>query len=191
MNNREFFNKLAPKWDETTSHDSKKIEKIIQLSSIEKGAKILDIGSGTGILLSYFLETLPLSITAVDISDNMILRAKQKYRDDRITFIRGDIIEYTKEKDFNYLFLYSAYPHFKDKDKLFSHLLSLASYGGKIVIAHSMGREEINKIHEKNCDVKDHSLPPVEVTAEIMSKYFKVDKMIDNREMYYISGIKV
>lgn len=191
MNNREFFNKLAPEWDETTSHDSKKIEKIIQLSSIEKGAKILDIGSGTGILISYFLETLPLSITAVDISDNMILRAKQKYRDDRITFIRGDIIEYTKEKDFNYLFLYSAYPHFKDKDKLFSHLLSLASYGGKIVIAHSMGREEINKIHEKNCDVKDHSLPPVEVTTEIMSKYFKVDKMIDNREMYYISGIKV
>ena len=161
MNNREFFNKLAPKWDETTSHDSEKVEKIIQLSSIEKGAKILDIGSGTGILISYFLEILPLSITAVDISDNMILRAKQKYRDDRITFIRGDIIEYTKEKDFNYLFLYSAYPHFKDKDKLFSHLLSLASYGGKIVIAHSMGREEINKIHEKNCDVKDHSLSPL------------------------------
>ena len=40
-------------------HDDKKIRKILQLSDIEKGSKILDIGTGTGILISYLLEKSP------------------------------------------------------------------------------------------------------------------------------------
>lgn len=189
MNNREFFNGLAHKWDEITNHDDKKIKTIIELSSVENGSKILDIGTGTGILISYLLQTLPSGITAVDISENMISMAKQKYNDNRVEFVAQDIMEY-KDSGFDYIFLYSAYPHFSDKHRLFSHLSELANNRGKIVIAHSMSKEKINEIHKKNNDTRKDSLPPVEVTSQIMSNYFIVDKMIDNDDMYYISGIK-
>lgn len=189
MNNREFFNKLAHRWDEITNHDDGRIKTIMELSSVEKGSKILDIGTGTGILISYFLQTLPSSITAIDISENMISMAKKKYDDKRVKFVVQDIMEY-KDSGFDYIFLYSAYPHFSDKHKLFTHLLTLVNKAGKIVIAHSMSKEKINEIHKKNNDTRRDSLPPVEATAQIMSNYFTVDKMIDNDDMYYISGIK-
>lgn len=189
MNNKEFFNNRAFKWDEICKHDNKKLEKIIELSSIKTNSKILDVATGTGILISYFLNKSPSSITAVDISDNMILMAKKKYSDSRVQFVVQDILEYN-DKGFDYIFLYSAYPHFNDKHRLFSHLLTLINDGGKIVIAHGTSKEKINEIHHKNSNTKNDSLPPVDVTANIMSKYFKVDVMIDNAEMYYISGIK-
>lgn len=190
MNNREFFNKVALKWDEMCNHDDKKIRKIIELSNVKENSKILDVGTGTGILISYLIEKNPLKVVAVDVAEKMIEVAKSKYDDDRVQFIAKDIMEYKEDKEFDYIFIYSAYPHFKDKEKLFEHLYELTNTDGKIIIAHSESKEKINEIHSKNENVKDDRLPPVEITAEIMSKYFKIETAIDNDEMYFISGIK-
>ncbi len=189
MNDREFFNSVAAKWDEMCKHDANKINKILELSEIEQGAKILDIATGTGVLVKYLLDKSPKVIKAIDISENMIEAAKEKYNDSRVEFIVNDVLKYN-ENGFDYVFIYSAYPHFKDKQKLFHHLFSLMNENGKIVIAHSDSKEKINAIHSKNESVKDDKLPPVKATAELMGKYFEVDIMIDNDEMYYISGLK-
>ncbi|MCT4563497.1 MAG: class I SAM-dependent methyltransferase [Maledivibacter sp.] len=189
MDNKEFFNSRAFEWDEVCEHNDEKLKKIMEISSLKRDSKILDIGTGTGILISYLLDESPANITAVDISDNMILMAKKKYRDSRVKFVVADILEYNK-KGFDYIFLYSVYPHFDDKERLFSHLSTLINDGGKIIIAHGNSKEEINEVHHKNSHTKDDRLPSVEVTANIMSRYFKVDVMIDDADMYYISGIK-
>ncbi|MBU5485140.1 class I SAM-dependent methyltransferase [Clostridium sp. MSJ-11] len=189
MNDREFFNNLASKWDEICNHDDKKLREIINLSNIRENSKILDVGTGTGVLVKYLLECSPIVIKAVDLSENMIEVAKSKYNNDNVEFIVSDIMDF-HEGEFEYIFLYSVYPHFIDKDKLFLHLHKLLNINGKIVIAHSESKERINNIHKKNDSVKDHMLPSVEVTSNIMSKYFEVEKSIDNEDMYYISAVK-
>lgn len=190
MDNREFFNELAFKWDEMCNHDDEKIKKIIKLSSIRSDSNILDVGTGTGILISYLLRENPYSITAVDISENMIEVANKKYKgEDKVKFIVKDIMEFN-EKGFDYIFLYSAYPHFDNKEELFEHLFGLLNKGGKIVIAHSESKEKINSVHAKSSVVKDDILPKAGITAEIMKPYFSIDKVIDNEDMYYISGVK-
>lgn len=189
MDNKEFFNKVAFEWDKRCKHDDVKLRKIIDLSSIRSNAKVLDVGTGTGILISYLLEKSPLKITAIDISENMIMVAKEKYKDDRVEFIVKDVMDFN-EKGFDYIFIYSAYPHFNDKEALFKHLLDRLNQGGKIIIAHSDSKEKINQIHSRNDIVKDHVLPAAEVTTKIMSKYFRIDKVIDSEEMYYISGVR-
>lgn len=189
MDNKEFFNKVAFEWDKMCNHDDIKVRKIIDLAKIVSHAKILDIGTGTGILVSYLLEKSPLKIIAVDISENMIKVAKEKYNDDRVEFVVKDIMEFN-DRGFDYIFIYSAYPHFNDKEALFRHLVDRLTCGGKIIIAHSQSKEKINQIHAKNDTVKEDVLAPVELTSKIMSKYFRVDTTIDNDEMYYISGVK-
>jgi ubiquinone/menaquinone biosynthesis C-methylase UbiE len=189
MDSKEFFNKVAFEWDKMCNHDDIKLRKIIDLASIRNNAKILDVGTGTGILVSYLLEKSPLKITAIDISENMIMVAKEKYKDDGVEFIVKDVMDFN-DKGFDYIFIYSAYPHFNDKEALFNHLLNRLNDGGKIIIAHSESKERINQIHSKNDIVKDDVLEGAEVTTKIMSKYFKVDKVIDNEEMYYISAFR-
>ena len=87
MNNREFFNRVAHKWDEMCHHDDKKIRKIVDLADIKKKSKILDIGTGTGILINYLLEKSPTKLVGVDISENMIEVAKEKYKGRSVEFI--------------------------------------------------------------------------------------------------------
>ncbi len=189
MDSKEFFNKVALEWDKMCKHNDIKLREIIDLSAIRNNAKILDVGTGTGILVSYLLEKSPLKITAIDISENMIMVAKEKYKDDRVEFIVKDVMEFN-DKGFDYIFIYSAYPHFNDKEALFKHLLDRLNDGGKIIIAHSESKEKINQIHSKKDVVKDDVLEPAEVTTKIMSKYFEIDKVIDNEEMYYISAFR-
>ena len=189
MDSKEFFNKVAFEWDKMCKHDDIKLREIIELSFIRNNAKILDVGTGTGILVSYLLEKSPLKITAIDISENMIMVAKEKYKDDGVEFTVKDVMKFN-DKGFDYIFIYSAYPHFNDKEALFKHLLGRLNDGGKIIIAHSESKEKINQIHSKKDIVKDDVLEPAEVTTKIMSKYFTIDKVIDNEEMYYISAFK-
>lgn len=188
MDQREFFNKLAPVWDEITKHNSDKINKILEITGLKDNLNILDVGCGTGILESFLLKYNPNAITAVDISDKMIEVAKSKYTDSRITFLCEDIQEHKGLYD--YIIIYSAYPHFNDKEKLLEHLSSMLTNGGKIVVAHSDSREKINSVHSKHKEVKEDRLPPAIDTANIFSKYLYVDLLMDNDDMYIVSGIK-
>lgn len=189
MDNREFFNKLAYKWDEMCHHDDEKIRKILEISEIKEGAKILDIGTGTGILISYLLEKSPAKLVGVDISENMIEIAREKYKDKNVKFVVSDIMGFNEDK-YDYIFIYSAYPHFKDKENLFEHLSKLLNENGKVIIAHSQSRDEINHIHSKSDVVKEDVLLPVEDNIEIINKYLSTNKTIDSFEMYYIEAIK-
>ncbi|EYE87141.1 hypothetical protein Q428_15010 [Fervidicella metallireducens AeB] len=188
MNDKEFFNSVAHKWDEMCNHNEDKIRQILNLSDIKQKSSILDVGTGTGVLIKFLLEYNPEKITAIDLSENMIEMAKKKYTDERIEFLCGDVLEHQGQYD--YIFLYSVYPHFTDKEKLLKQLFSILKLGGKIVVAHSQSKEQINAIHRSHKAVEDHKLPPAEVTAKLFSKYFLVQTVIDNDEMYMVSGIK-
>lgn len=189
MDIRKFFNNIAHKWDDITNHDEGKLKKIIELSDIRPNSNILDVGCGTGVLIKYLLETNPNKITAIDLSEKMIEKAKEKYNDKRINFVVEDIFDFSKD-GYDYVFLYSVYPHIEDKEKLFKHVSSLLNLGGKIIIAHSESKEKINQIHKTIDDFNHHLLPPVEETEKLMKKYFNICIKIDDENMYYISGEK-
>lgn len=190
MDNRDFFNKLAFQWDDISHHQPEKLKKIVKLANIQNKCKIIDIGTGTGVMLEYLLDTNPQKIAAIDISENMIAIAKSKYKDNRISFINEDILNF-KENGYDFAILYSVYPHFKNKDILFKQISNLLNKNGKIVIAHSESKEKINSVHFRSHTIKNDILSPIEITFKIMSKYFKVGTMIDNEEMYFIDGIKL
>lgn len=63
---------------------------------------ILEIGCGTGYLTQLLCEKFPkAAITAVDLSSGMIELAKEKVREDRISFICGDIEELSIERHYD------------------------------------------------------------------------------------------
>lgn len=135
------------------------------------------------------LEKLPSKLVGVDISENMIEVARKKYKDEDVKFIVSDIMNFNEDK-YDYIFIYSAYPHFKDKEKLFEHLSKLLNENGKVIIAHSQSWDEINHVYSKSDIVKEDILLSVEDNSKIINKYLKIEKTIDNSEMYYIEAIK-
>ncbi len=64
----------------------------------EKGSKMYDIGCGDG-YASYQLHHAGFDVTGIDISRKMIALAKEKYAQEKIPFLQGDLIELPLENN--------------------------------------------------------------------------------------------
>ncbi len=140
---------------------------------------------------NYLLQYNPKHILGVDLSDNMIQIAKEKICDDRVEFKSANIYE-LDILDYNVAMIYSAYPHFLDKDSFIKKIHSFLGEDGRIVIAHSESRHKINHVHGKTSDVDaiSNKLEEASIEVERLNKYFAIDTIIDTDKMYVISGIK-
>lgn len=187
----EFFNSIASEWDDISEANIEKIETILNLTSVPTHKKILDIATGTGILIPLLLEYDPDDLTAIDIAPKMVETARAKPQNAGAKFRTIDFYEF-KDIDYDYIICYQGYPHFKDKAGFVQQLYACLKTGGRFVIAHTDSREKINSRHrgEKVQKVSD-GLKPASEESKIFEGLFKIDIIVDTDEFYIISGIKI
>jgi demethylmenaquinone methyltransferase/2-methoxy-6-polyprenyl-1,4-benzoquinol methylase len=194
MSKERFFNERAERWDETSKNDMTKVDMLTRLLLIEKGDTILDVGTGTGVLLPVLSRfTAGENITAIDSAEEMIAVAKRKHEKLGCSFIHGDVVTYPfKPEAYDIIVCYSVFPHIDDKPKMIKHLAEALKTGGLFAILHSCGKERINGVHvHAHWDVGLDSLPPADLVAGLMQKLnFKLEAVIDNSEMYAVCARK-
>lgn len=195
MTQKEFFNSMADKWDDICQHDTDKIKRILNLLNIQNGAKVLDVGTGTGILLPFLTEQVGDrgKITAIDVSDKMLQVAQQKYKYDNVTFVCGDVLEdHLPNESFDCVICYSVFPHFPDKQAAISAIAKYLKVGGKLAIGHSQSRDAINRLHKNASEaVAEDILPAIDVIKHYFeSSGLQTSIEIDNKEMFLIVGCK-
>ena len=191
---KDFFNSVASSWDQTCNHNMEKVEKILDLSEIKKGDHVLDVGTGTGVLIPSLYRRVGSTgyIKAVDIAENMINLAKKKNVYINVNFECRDILEINGSKDlYDHVICYSMFPHFKSrKQEAILILAGKLKVGGQLIICHSQSRDDINNLHKGVEEpVKDDNLP----TMDLLKIYFKdaglkVVKALDHDEMFVIIG---
>ncbi len=183
-----FFDNLAEGWDAEQIPKDAIIGKILDKAHVTEDKDILDIACGTGTLFPFYLKRNVNSITGIDISPKMVKIAKGKFPETEI--FCGDAEEYLFDKKFDVIMVYNAFPHFSNPEKLIENLAGLLKDNGRISIAHSMSRAEIQSRHKKRAANVSLELPTAEVLAEMLRPYFDIDVIISDDEMYQVSGIK-
>lgn len=164
MKTIDFFNNAADQWDQMVRHDESKINSLLMKVTVRPGQNILDVGTGTGVLIPFLLERLggDGAIVAVDISGKMIEKARQKITDPRVSFLILDIEQASLGRLFDVIFCYSVFPHFSNPEKALCNMYDLLAPGGSLVIMHSDSRETINNRHRRiGGPVGGHELPAV------------------------------
>lgn len=185
---KSFFDMYAPSWDEHQVRNEAVINLILEKSGVKEGSHILDVATGTGVLIGDYLKRKAIA-TGIDISDEMIRIAKEKYPD--VEFICGDAQSCCFEKSFDVIMIYNAFPHFGDPDGLFCNLTSVLKKGGRLTVAHGMSEEALRKHHSGAAKDISTELPCKEKLGELMSPYLDVDIMISDDSMYMVSGKRV
>ena len=160
---RQYFNDLAATWDETTrNNDPVKLQALVKKLKLPASGWILDVGTGTGVFLPYISESLNSSshLVSMDFALNMVAIAKKKQAGQEIKFICAEIesVRFTSEL-FDAVICYSTFPHFHDKPMALAIFINALSLAGCLYICHSASREQINQIHSKIPDLKDHLIP--------------------------------
>jgi len=153
MNRKQFFDTHAEKWDSYVPKNLvKKIEnKVLPFFKIKKSDKILDVGSGTGILLPILKKKAGKygEITALDYSGKMLEQARKKFGNS-FRYIRANAKKTPfRNNYFDKVICFSVFPHFVNKKRLLKEVYRILKKNGRLVIAHADTREAINLRHSQ------------------------------------------
>jgi ubiquinone/menaquinone biosynthesis C-methylase UbiE len=166
MNRKAYFNKHADTWDERfcTPSLSSFLEKLVPQFGLEAGQKVLDVGTGTGVLIPYLAKEVGASgsVTAVDFSENMVKVCKTKHSHLRnVTVELKNIEEDTfPPETFDAVVCFGVFPHLENKQKVLQNISQMLKPDGTLIIAHALSSEELKKHHNNASTAVMHDLLP-------------------------------
>ena len=184
----EFFDRLAPGWDAEMVRNDRIISAILDNAEVTAGMDVLDVATGTGVLIPDYLARGVASVTGVDISPRMAEIASQKYSQSEVKILCGDVEKMDFGRHFDCVVVYNAFPHFPEPERLIRHLASLLKPGGTLTVAHGMSREKIDAHHHNAAHHVSNGLMSVEDLSSIFAKYLQVTVTISDEHMYQAVG---
>ena len=155
MSRKEFFNWAAETWDERFSSPSLAsfLEKFVSQFGLKAGQTVLDVGTGTGVLVPYLVKEVGASgsVTAIDFSENMVQKCKTKYGHLENVTVEVKNIEEDDfpPESFDAVVCFGVFPHLENKKKVLKNINCMLKPAGTLVIAHALSSEEI-RAHHKN-----------------------------------------
>lgn len=183
-----FFDERAGEWDAGMVRSDEKIGRILDNAKVTAGSRVLDIACGTGVLIGDYLRRNVESVTAVDISPEMIRIAREKFPQENVTVLCGDASQAHFPALFDCIVIYNAFPHFPEPERLIAHLAELLTTGGTLTVAHGFSRKALDAHHAKTARSVSNGLLPVKTLAEIFAKHLTVTVQISNDAMYQVVG---
>ena len=187
----EFFDMCAPEWDAEMIRYDDIINIILDNAKVCEGKDILDVACGTGVLIPDYLQRKVKSVTAIDISPEMIKVAQDKFRQGNVQFLCGDVEEIKLHEHFDCIVVYNAFPHFPNPENLIKVLASYLRDGGVLTVAHGMSRAAIDSHHSGRASNVSVGLMSENELADIFGRYLKVSVKISDDKMYQVTGIKI
>lgn len=194
MPNSTFFDKLAAQWDKTRMPDDVKIAQLIEMCGLSPGDKVLDVGSGTGVLIPFVKNVVGPEgyITAIDYSAKMIERAEDKFKGlGGIDFVVSDIMEFTNEVFYDAVLCLNFFPHIGDKPAFFHRVADMLADKGKLIIMHDISRQAVNGVHQSCEKVKNDLLPPGEAVQKLLIEAgYDAVLVVDSDDRYFIKALR-
>lgn len=184
----QFFDQCAPWWDADMIRNEVLITTILDNCGIRGGQDVLDVACGTGVLFPDYLKRGVNSVTGIDISPEMVKIAAAKFP--QVQVICGDVEETKFSKQFDAVMVYNAFPHFPDPEKLIRILADLVKPGGRLSVAHSMSRAQLQQHHAGRASRVSIDLIHEKELAALFAPFFDVDVVISNDRMYQVAGVR-
>lgn len=186
-----YFNTLAPGWDNNPVCNAGKIRTILDHAGVRKGCCVLDVACGTGVMIPYYLEREVSSVTAIDLSPEMIRIARTKFPQKEVRFLCGDVEQTDVGNRFDAIVIYNAFPHFQSPERLLYTLSDKLKVGGLLTVAHGMSREQIEAHHSGSARHVSNGLMEADALAALFSKTLKPIFVCSTDEMYQVTGLRM
>jgi SAM-dependent methyltransferase len=166
-----------------------RLEKIVACAEIAKGATVLDVGSGTGILVPLIQKRKPQRIYACDLSEAMLAQLSKNYP--HVETILADVRDLTlPEGCIDVVIINACYPNIVDKAGAFTNIGRMLKPKGRIVISHPLGKGFIHSLKDSVPFPLDDFPEEPEADALLKVFGFEIERFIDEPELYILVAAK-
>ena len=184
MVKKDFFNQMA-----------ERLPQLVALFHLQKGAKILDVGAGTGGIVPYLLEAIGPegSIWAVDFAEEMVKIGRKKFeKESRVIFEVASVEDLPyKDRFFDQIVCFGAFPHFEDKGKALQEMNRVLKSQGTLIIAHALSSVALRSHHQNCAPVSKDFLPEeAEMKSLLERAGFQLTRLVDQPKCYLCEGLK-
>ncbi len=168
---------------------SNRLEQIVATAQIKHGECVLDVGSGTGVLIPLIDAYTPQAIYACDLSRTMLNHLKEKYP--FVHIISGDVRDIKlPTESVEVVFINASYPNIADKKGAFTNIARTMKPQGRLVISHPMGKSFIDLLKERSPFPLD-DFPERQDAETLLEPYgFTIEQFVDESELYLILARK-
>lgn len=144
MDNRLSYDKIADKWSDFRNKcvTNKCVEEFAEL--LPCGARVLDVGCGTGYPIDRYLTDKGFEVVGIDVSEGMLSHARALCLD-KADFIKCDFLDYNDSKKFDAIIAFDSLWHvpLADQAKLYEKAAELLKTGGFLMFTHGKDRGEV------------------------------------------------
>jgi len=197
LKRREYFENIACEWEREHERAGPDVElaELVNRFDLRPGDRVLDAGCGSGRLVPYLLKAVGQSglVVAADFAFQMVDRARKKLAAPNLIFLQADVMRLPfADNFFDRIILLALFPHLPQKAQALEEFYRLLKPGGKIFIAHTASRKEINEFHARLAyPLCEDFLPEEEEMRRIiLDASFELMEFVDSSHLYFVAGRK-
>lgn len=187
-----YFDERADSWDESGCSGESRVQgAVLSLVDLKPGDTVLDLGCGTGVMVPFYLAAKAGKIVAVDVSEKMVERAREKFGGEPSVELRAsDALSLDEGERFDAAVIYNAYPHFPDKLALVEKVYRMLKPSGRFIVAHGSGKDAINRHHEAVAAGVSCGLRAASEESVLWADKFEIEALVDTPGFYAFSGVR-
>ena len=174
----DYFDRAAAHWDAELIRNDRVISAILDGAEVAPGKDVLDVACGTGVLFPDYAARRVGSLTAIDISPEMVQIARSKLPGGTVLCGDAQIVPFSRR--FDCIVIYNAF-----------HLAGQLKPGGTLTVAHGMSRAAIDRHHSGSAAQISVGLMDAESLAGLFrSVGLSVCVLRSDDTMYQVTGRK-
>jgi demethylmenaquinone methyltransferase/2-methoxy-6-polyprenyl-1,4-benzoquinol methylase len=194
-----FDSQISAPWASAdySQEEVRKIERMLRLSGLAEGMRVIEPGCGTGRLTRILAERVGKSglVLSSDISMKMIDICRRNLRElpqAEIYCLPVEELVLNRES-FDLVICHNVFPHFDDKPRVLRHLSNALGEGGTFIIFHLMNSQWVNDLHRKTHPAVLRDMLPDENELRMMMKDvgLEINLLEDGDSGYLLRAAKV
>jgi len=161
-----------------------RLQRIVDKVWLTKDERVLDVGTGTGVLIPYIQSYGVVDIVGCDLSSAMLAVGQERYQN--VIFWCGDVVDIpTVLGPFDVVIFNAVFGNVWDQKETLSWVSELLGITGRVCISHPLGSRFVANLNQMDPRRTPNTLPDQDRLREMIQQLpFELVHFEDKLDLY-------